>query len=223
VDDATFGHLIDGAVHRYAASGRFAMGMARGKIARDPVYRALLERGIDRSGSVTDLGCGRGLVLALILEAAKERTPPRLTGVEVVRSLARQAQAACGAAATIAVEDLAVTEPAPTDVVVLVDVLHYLSPLDQDRLLERAAAALPRGGRMFVREADGAAGARFRAVQGSERFFALVRGEGWRPFAYRSAVAWRRRLETLGLAVEIAPMGTGTPFGNVLLEARASA
>ena len=223
MDDGSFRLLTDGAARRYAASGRFAMGMARGKIAGDPVYRALLDRGIAGASSVNDLGCGRGLVLALILEAARDRTPPRLAGIEVVASLARQAQAACGTAATIAVEDLAAARPAPAEAILLVDVLHYLSPFEQDRLLERVTAALPRDGRLFVREADGAAGAGFRAVQASERFFALLRGESRRQFAYRSAEAWTRRLESLGLAVRTAPMGTGTPFGNVLLEARASA
>ncbi|HEX4822743.1 MAG TPA: methyltransferase domain-containing protein [Candidatus Polarisedimenticolaceae bacterium] len=223
MDDASFRRLVDRTARRYVASGRFAMGMARGKLAGDPVYRALLERGIAESPSLSDLGCGRGLLLALVLEAADGRTPPALTGVEVGGSLARQAQAACGAAATISIQDLATAPPVPATVFAAIDVLHYLASVDQDRLLERIARVLPPRGRLFVREADGGAGAGFRAVQASERFFALLRGEGRRPFAYRSAEDWRRRLELLGLAVEVTPMGAGTPFRNVLLEARASA
>jgi trans-aconitate methyltransferase len=213
--------MADAAARRYA--GRFARGMARGKLRGDPVYRALIERGVADAPSVTDLGCGRGLLFALILEARTQPLPPVLRGVEIVPRAVRIARAACGSETTILHEDLAGAPSLPADVVTLLDVLHYLPLADHDRLLERAVASLNPGGRLFVREADGGAGPGFRAVQVSERLAALARGEGWRAFAYRPAHDWARRLERLGTSVVVAPMGGGTPFANVLLEARAAA
>jgi len=218
-----FLRLTDLAARRYAPAGHFARGMARGKLRNDPVYRALLERGVAEAASVTDLGCGRGLLLALILEARTGPPVPMLRGIEIRSAEVHAARAACGPETTILHGNLADAVPPPSQIVTLVDVLHYLPAAHQDRLLERAAAALNPGGTLFVREADGGAGPGFHAVRLSERIAALVRGEGMRPFVYRPAEDWVRRLERLGLSVAVAPMGRGTPFANVLLEARAAA
>lgn len=218
-----FDRVTESAARRYARAGRFARGMARGKLRSDPIYRALLERGVAEARSVTDLGCGVGLLLALILEARRDPLLPRLCGVELRPSAARRAREACGADTAIVEGNLESAPVPPSEIITLVDVLHYMSAAEQDRVLERARAALLPHGRLYVREADGSAGAGFRAVQLSERLAALARGEGWRPFAYRRAEAWARRLEQMGLEVAVTPMGSGTPFANVLLEARGAA
>ena len=74
-----------------------------------------------------------------------------------------------------------------------------------------------------MREADAAAGAGFLAVRAAERLAAIGRGDGFRRFAYRSTAEWSRRLEAAGFSVATAPMSGGTPFANVLMEARAGA
>ena len=73
---------------------------------------------------------------------------------------------------------------------------------------------------LLVREADAAAGWRFRLVRLGNRITALCRGR-WRPtFAFRTAAEWQAELAGLGFDVSVAPMGEGTPFANVLLVAR---
>ena len=62
--------LVAAVERRFARSGSFAKYYARGKLRHDPVYFALLERGLVPDGArVLDLGCGQGLLLALLLEA----------------------------------------------------------------------------------------------------------------------------------------------------------
>jgi hypothetical protein len=76
------------------------------------------------------------------------------------------------------------------------------------------------GAILLVREADAAAGWRFRLVRLGNRITALCRGR-WRPtFAFRTAVEWQAELASRGFDVSVAPMGDGTPFANVLLVAR---
>ena len=53
--------LIDYASRPYRGAGRFAYNFARGKLRADPVFRALLERGLLQGRTrILDLGCGPG-------------------------------------------------------------------------------------------------------------------------------------------------------------------
>jgi trans-aconitate methyltransferase len=208
---------------RYAHASRLARGMMRGKLRVDPVYRELLDRGIADARRIVDLGCGRGLLFALILASRGGAEAPDLHGIEIATSSARSARLALGDAATIVEADLANQTIPPCDAVTLLDVAHYLPLHVQDDLWKRVRAALPTGGRLFVREADAAAGAGFLAVRAAERIAAIRGGDGSRRFAYRTVAELSRRLDASGFAVTATPMGRGTPFSNVLLEARARA
>ena len=146
-----------------------------------------------------------------------------LIGIERAPGEVAIARRALGGAAWIADGDLSRTAIPPADLLLILDVLHYLDFPAQEDLLDRVRAVMEPGGRVVVREADAAGGARFVAVKISERFMALSRGEGTRPFTYRSALDWQNALERRGLTVEVSPMGARTPFANVLLVGRASA
>jgi len=223
VSDDVFDHAVTEAVARYAAASRLARGMMRGKLRVDPVYRELLDRGIADARRIVDLGCGRGLLFALIVASRGGARRPELHGIEIAAASARAARSALGDAATIVEGDLSKQVVPPCDAVTLLDVAHYLPVRDQDDLLTRVRAALPTGGRLFVREADAAAGVGFLAVRAAERLAAIRGGDGLRRFAYRTVAELGSRLEASGFSVTATPMGRGTPFSNVLLEARARA
>ena len=223
MSDDLFDDAVADAVARYGAAGRLARGMMRGKLRVDPVYRELLDRGIADAKTIVDLGCGRGLLFALILATRGGAERSGLHGIEIAASSARTASLALGDAATIVEGDIAIQPIPPCDAVTLLDVAHYLPVPAQDELLARVRTALPRGGRLFLREADAAAGVGFLAVRAAERFAAIRGGDGLRRFAYRTVAEMSRRLEGSGFTVTATPMGRGTPFSNVLLEARARA
>ena len=62
--------LVDRASEPYRNAGLFAYKFARGKLRGDPVFRALLERGLLRDrGRILDLGCGQGLLYAWLKAA----------------------------------------------------------------------------------------------------------------------------------------------------------
>src|SRR6186713_1119931 len=68
--DALFMELVRRASDRYIGRSITAWEFARGKLRGDPIYRAALFGGLLPSGGVLiDVGCGQGLMLALLAEA----------------------------------------------------------------------------------------------------------------------------------------------------------
>jgi SAM-dependent methyltransferase len=224
--DPAWDRLTEATARRYLACSHFDWEFVRAKLRRDPLYRSVFARLESiASGSVVDLGCGRGIALALLATAEAARVPvgdpgPGMIGVEARTAAAATARTALGARARIEIADLSTYEPPPADAVLLLDVLHYLDDAVQRRLIALVARQLRPGGFVLVRETDAAAGARFHVSRSAERLAAMARG-GWRQrFHYRPAAEWAALFESHGLRVSVHPMSRGTPFSNVLLEAR---
>jgi SAM-dependent methyltransferase len=217
---------------RYRTAGRFAQGFVRGKLRHDPVYRELLNIGVPpEEGAVLDLGCGRGIAVTLLATAfpfdvsscATDLTPPRWVGMERRPFHAAVARAALGEEAEISTQDVLAATLPRSRLILLIDVLHYLGRDEQDRLLERAAAALTDGGLLVMRETDADGGWRYWMTAAAERLSAWLRGEWHQAYHYRGQSDWSTRLRGLGLGVETRPMSAGTPFANVLFVARRAA
>jgi SAM-dependent methyltransferase len=222
-----FDDLVARAAQRYRSCGMTAWQFARRKLRVDPVYRAVLEGPwLKRGGTVLDLGCGQGLMLALIAEARAAGffleggvEPERLIGIElreIVAAMARRALVDVGTVDVGAVDARSVTLPTARTALVF-DVLHMMGATDQVALLRGLIGALEPGGVLLMREADAGAGWRFQAVNVANRLKALVFGYSSLDFCFRTAAGWRAVLEEQGLAVSVLPMGKGTPYGNVLL------
>jgi uncharacterized protein (DUF2062 family)/SAM-dependent methyltransferase len=225
--------LLGDAALPYLETGMFHWEFARGKLRHDPLYFQLLRRGLlPREGTLLDLGCGRGILFSL-LRAAREPAalaaypadwapPPSLAchGIEGNPDIAAVAREVLAGQAAIETADLREASLPQADAILLLDVLHYLPPADQETLLAKAAAALPPGGVLLLRDADAAAGWRFTATRLQERLSAMFRKQWRQKFYYRSAAEWQRLLEGLGLKADVQSMGMGTPYANVLLAGR---
>lgn len=232
--DGWFETLVRRAADRYADRSITAWEFARGKLRFDPIYRALLADGVLAAGSragraVVDIGCGQGLMLALLAEgragawtdadAPAMPTFDRLIGVERRPHVAKLAASALGADAEIVTADASTLSVEPAGAVLFLDVLHMMPREAQVAVLRSALASLAPGGVFVIREADAGAGWRFRMVGVGNTLKAMVFGNWRQRFAFRSAAEWRALLESMGLDVEERAMGQGTPFGNVLLTA----
>jgi SAM-dependent methyltransferase len=226
--------LREAAARKFVPAGRFAVGFARGKLRYDPVFAALLARGlVPDNARLLDLGCGQGCLLALLVAAREQYragswpagwpappSRPTLRGVEVLRADVRRARLALGGDAEIEEADLRTASVAPSDVIALLDVVHYLEPPAQDRLLAAIAGALAPGGLLLMRVGDVAAGAVALFTRVIDHLVTLARGGGLHRFHCRTLPQWIEALERLGFAVAAEPMSEGTPFANVLLVAR---
>jgi predicted TPR repeat methyltransferase len=221
----------------YRLTGSFNYRWALGKLRYDPMFVALLDQGVIPDGArVLDLGCGRGLLAAWFLAAEQLASrggwsgavaPPQGLYFRGVERVAREAecgrralQAVYGNRLEISAGDLRHANLQNADVIVMLDVLHYLSYGEQDRLLDGIRAALGARGLFVTRVGNAGATLRFRLSQLADRFAALVQGNRRAQTWCRPAAAWVAALKSRGFAVRAQPMSQGTPFANVMLVAQ---
>ncbi|MBP8295753.1 MAG: methyltransferase domain-containing protein [Burkholderiales bacterium] len=232
--DALRARLVDAAADPYRAAGRFAWHFARGKLGGDPAFTGLLERGLIPDGDrLLDLGCGQGLLASWLLAARAQHgagnwpagwpPPPRLeriAGVELMPRDVARARVALGDAAAIVAGDIRSTDLGRARTVVILDVLHYIAPAEQDAVLCRVRDALLPSGTLLLRVGDAGGGWGFRWSNWVDHAVMFARGHGYVRLHCRRLSDWTQSLAALGFRVEAVPMSQGTPFANVLLVAR---
>jgi uncharacterized protein (DUF2062 family)/SAM-dependent methyltransferase len=218
--------VIAAAAARYLVAGISAWEVANAKLRIDSVYREVLRRvPLPTCGRILDLGCGRGLMLAM-LDAARQQASTgavpawQLHGIEYRPRIVRLARLALGEAAVVEQGDLAQCELPSCRVTLLFDVLHLLPEAVQGSLLDRVHDAMEPGGWLVIREADAHGGWRFWAVEKCNRAMAILQGRWRRQFHFRCRRQWVALLERSGFDVVEHPFGQDTPRANTLLVAR---
>jgi SAM-dependent methyltransferase len=222
VSDPSFRSLARKAASLYPARDRFARHFAFGKLKGDPVFEYLLASSLIAPGArVVDLGCGQGLLAALLVAAG---VPVRYTGIELMAHDAERGRAATASGPAdsmrFIVGDIRNAEFGAADAVVILDVLHYIDYEAQAAVLERVRDSLGEGGVLLLRVGDEAPTLRFRYTLFIDRMVMALRGRRISRLYCRPLARWVTELEGLGFKVEARPMSEGTMFANVLLVAR---
>lgn len=204
--------LVKRVAERYASVG--ARMYARGKLGSDPVAAQLLDLGAERHlGHVVDVGAGRGQMGIMLLLAG---LATKVTGFDWDEGKVAEASAAAqGLEASFTRGDVREHAMPPCDTVLLLDVLHYLTDVQQEALVLRASAAAARI--IVVRELDPDRGWRSvttRLQEAVTTSFGYNVGERVR---VRPIVDVVRPLEAAGFSVRVAPSWGRTPFANVVV------
>jgi SAM-dependent methyltransferase len=223
--------LVEHASESYRSAGVFAYKFARGKLRGDPVFRAMLERGLLLGRAhILDLGCGQGLLEAWLRAALlcyengswpqgwpPAPAPSSTRGIELMNRDVQRARTALGPACEIAQGDIRSAEFGSTDAVIILDVLHYIPKDEQLLVLKRVRCALPPRGLLLLRIGDADGGLRFRYSQWVDKLVMLCRGRSFLATHCRSADQWCDLLHECGFEVQVTPMSEGTRYANVLL------
>lgn len=228
--DPHFKTLATRTAARYRPGGRFATGFARGKLLGDPAFEYLLRSGrLTTSRRILDLGCGQGLITALLAESVSSRRdghwptgwpePPQafVHGIELMAADVARARAALGDQGSFEQGDIANTAFPDSDTVIILDVLHYLDYDAQRDVLSRVHDALSPGGQLLLRVGDAAGGAGFTWSNWVDHMVTWCRGHRLPRLYCRTVTEWLTLLQQLGFDAEKMPLSHGTLFANVLL------
>jgi uncharacterized protein (DUF2062 family) len=208
---------IELARYRYDREAGKLKWYARMKYVMDPCYRAIAPK-VPAGSFTVDLGTGLGM-LPVLLGLMGER---RALGVEWDAEKAAAGQRAAEGLSGVEIKggDARSVEIPACDVITIVDVLHYYDAEAQRALLARCKAALNTGGKLLVREGDG-------ALKGGSRWTRFIEGVvtrlGWNrgpQVRFRPIAELEADLASLGFAVTRDDVAGALHPGNVLLEAR---
>lgn len=197
----------------------------RVKLLMDPIALMLAELGRSFEGGLgelCDIGTGAGQLPILLHELG---LAGHIHGVDWDAAKIEDATAAAKGRgedpppllAHFFKGDARDAELPPSDTVLLIDLLHYFKPEEQEKILRNAAGAVRPGGRILIREADTERGFRSFMTLAEERFFTLVRFNRGERVRFLPASARTKILEEMGFACEVRPAWGKTPFSNVLI------
>ncbi|HEY3500311.1 MAG TPA: DUF2062 domain-containing protein [Polyangiaceae bacterium] len=201
---------------RYGSARIADRKYVEGKLRFDPVLECIADLEFEL-GEVVDAGAGRGQLALCLLDLGKARS---VRGFDLDERKIEVARRAAGDAAGFEVSDLTSAELSACDTLLLIDVLHYLEASSQDALLARAARSVRSGGRILIRDTDGARKSRGLFTRAAEQ---LARVTGWhrsrQSLCFRPLSEIVARLETLGFRCRTLDASRGTPFSNQLIVA----
>jgi SAM-dependent methyltransferase len=221
------------AAQAYRDSGRSAYYFARMKLRYDAFYSLMLVESLVPAGArILDLGCAQGLLAAwhsaarqCYLEGIWDGAcpPPEIIesyrGVDRNEAEIRRARQAVGKSAEFVVGDILVEPLSGANLVVLLDVLHYLDYEAQLKLLRLVRAALPLQGCLLLRVGDFAGGMRAQISGWVDRWVLHMRSGSKGELYRRPLTEWMRVLRDLGFTVREVARQRSLGYSNSLLRA----
>jgi SAM-dependent methyltransferase len=188
------------------------------KLRTDPVYGAVAARLAGDALPLLDVGCGIGL-LAHFLYGVGDRRPVVGFDYDARKIESAQAMARTLPGTAFHVGDARTQLPAHSGHVVILDILQFFQPAEQDALLRSAAERLAPGGRLLIRSGLRDHTWRYRTTVVGDWLAKVTLWMKSGPVAYPTAEQFHRVLSASGLRVTLQPLWGGTPFNNYLIVA----
>jgi SAM-dependent methyltransferase len=190
------------------------------KLRTDPVYPAVAAALGDKSLPVLDIGCGIGL-LTQYLRGLGHTMPVVGFDYDDRKIASAQMMAAQLTGTAFHVGDARLDLPDHSGNVVILDILQFFQPVEQDALLREAARRVAAGGRLVIRSGLQDVTWRYRVTVWGDWLAKVTRWMKSGPVAYPTAEQFQRVLSDCGLRVSLNPLWGGTPFNNYLIVAEA--
>jgi len=199
----------------FAGCPRSDRGFVLWKLRLDRIFDILAAEDLG-SGAAVDLGCGYGIALGLAAFANRAR---RLVGCDLnPRRIAVAQHALAGMHADVRVADVRSFEIPPAGLILILDVLQYLSAENQCALLARCCAALEPGGKFIFRVHDRQRAILGKITLGFDRWIFLS-GRAGRSPATLPVEKYRSVLEEAGMRIVERRFVNRLPLAHVLFVA----
>jgi 2-polyprenyl-3-methyl-5-hydroxy-6-metoxy-1,4-benzoquinol methylase len=188
---------------------------ARRKLRSDPIFPTAFELLRESRQPLVDVGCGVGLLAFYLRE--RNFLPP-ISGLDRDgRKIERANAVAAGIYHDLDFIEQDVCESIPqTGNVVLFDLLHYLRPNDQARLLDRLAPRVAPGGMLVIRECPRDGNARFWLTHLAERFAQTTTWNMKTPLHFPAREQIFAAFAEDEFSRTVVPLWGRTPFNNHL-------
>ena len=205
-------------IARSYGKSRWVRSYVSGKLALDPVFQVGRRIISKRNRPVIDLGCGLG-ILGICLRTSGVALKYKGTDPEPWKiNSAKQAMRYYGFEEVgYEVLDALRTDIPAGATVCLIDVLHYLNDLDQEKMMSRLAEASHSGSLILIRSALRGTGWRYWMTLLEEKWTRLtgwIRG-GAINFPSREGIL--KSFSRHGLQPQIVPLWGKTPFASHLI------
>ena len=202
----------------FARSSIFDRSFVWWKLRLDRIFAMLTAEDLG-SGAVVDLGCGYGIALAL---AANDNAGRPLAGCDLNEHRIATARRALNSLnAEVSVQDIRNFALPPAGLILILDVLQYLSAEDQMILLKRCCSALLPNGKLIFRIHDRERGLWSRVTLTLDRLLFLFERTGTSPLTL-SASDYQRVLEVAGMQIEARRFLNRLPLAHILFIAKKS-
>ena len=151
-------------------------------------------------GTLLDLGCGHGLFAFAAVQQSPEL---RVVGIDHDAERIAIAARASDGRVSFSTGDLLKPPPGSYEAIALLDLMHYFSPADQDRIFVRAYEQTAPGGVLLVREVDprGLFNRIWERVMTATGFTRTSK----QGLHFRSPQGWSEALERVGFRVKVVP------------------
>jgi uncharacterized protein (DUF2062 family)/SAM-dependent methyltransferase len=200
----------------FSGCARSDRGFVRWKLRLDRIFGLLAAEGLG-SGTVVDLGCGYGIALGF---AAFDDRTRRLVGCDLdERRIAVARRALLALNADLKVADVRSLDLPPAGLILILDVLQYLSADEQMGLLMRCCAALTAEGKLIFRVHDRDRGVWSAITSAFDRLIFACGRAATRPLML-PAVEYRSVLEQAGMQVEERRFRNRLPLAHILFVAK---
>jgi uncharacterized protein (DUF2062 family)/SAM-dependent methyltransferase len=204
----------------FAQCARADRGFVRWKLRLDRIFvllAGLLAAEELGSGTVVDLGCGYGVALSF---AAFGDNTRRLVGCDLDAHRIAVARQALGTLnADLSVGDVRALDLPSAGLILILDVLQYLTAEEQLALLQRCCSALAPRGMLIFRVHDQERGWLSSITMAFDRLLFVCGRAGVRPLML-SAAEYRGALEKAGMQVEERRFRNLLPLAHILFIAK---
>ena len=198
---------------------RFLRQYVARKIRSDPAYPAVYESVRTSKEPLLDIGCGVGLLGFYLRERGFENP---IVGFDRDARKIRAAQKMASAypEVDLRAQDLHDRLPEFSGTIAMLDVLHYLQPVDQNHLLFRLAEQLVPGSMLLLRDCPCDRGMRYTATFLAEKFAQLISWNVSAPLHFPSRESVLRNFSPNEFTHDVKPLWGATPFNNHLFTFR---